>query len=113
RLSTVERQSFLEQSPESAAIIKAFYIGRDIANSPRGEFVIDTFGLTEQELKTKYPGAFERLLTRVKPERDQNKRDTRRDNWWLFGENAPKMRRALAGLTRFIATIETSKFKPF
>lgn len=60
-----------------------------------------------------HPQLYQRVLQRAKPEREQNKRDTRRVNWWLFGENAPKLRRALAGLTRFVAVPDTSKFKPF
>jgi hypothetical protein len=52
-------------------------------------------------------------LTHVKPERDQNNRASRRKNWWLFGEPVGKLRSALAGLRRYIATLETSKFKPF
>lgn len=49
----------------------------------------------------------------VKPERDQNRRATRRDNWWLFGENAPTLRRALTGIDRAIATCRTAKHRIF
>ena len=49
----------------------------------------------------------------MKPERDQNKRDSRRINWWLFGETNPKIRHQLAGLPRYIATVETTKHRVF
>jgi len=45
----------------------------------------------------------------VKPARDKNARKVRRDRWWQFGENAIGMRRALAGLLRYIAGTATGK----
>jgi hypothetical protein len=49
----------------------------------------------------------------VKPERDHNNREVRKRNWWLFGETNPKLRRQLAGLPRYIATVETAKHRTF
>jgi hypothetical protein len=53
------------------------------------------------------------ILHRVKPERDVNKREGRKKNWWLFGETNPNLRNMLAGLPRFVATTETSKHRYF
>ena len=75
--------------------------------------VIDLFGLSEQEVRALYPAAFQYLLLRVKPGRNQNARATYRDNWWLYGEPRSELRRALRGLDRFIATVETAKHRPF
>jgi len=36
-----------------------------------------------------------------------------RDIWWIHGESRPGMRRALNGLTRFIATPRVSKYRVF
>jgi hypothetical protein len=49
----------------------------------------------------------------VKPLRDTNRRDVRRIYWWRFGENAPKMRAALAPLDQFFAVGEVSKWAIF
>lgn len=49
----------------------------------------------------------------MKPERDQNNRESRKKNWWLFGETNPKLRRQLGGLPRYIATVETAKHRLF
>ena len=49
----------------------------------------------------------------MKPERDQNNRASRRENWWLFGETNPKLRKQLANLARYIATVETAKHRLF
>jgi hypothetical protein len=53
------------------------------------------------------------VLEHVKPERDNNNRESRRRNWWLFGEPNPKLRAQLAGLPRYIATVETAKHRLF
>ena len=94
-------------------IIKKHLIGRDIVQVPTHNLIIDTFGLSESELREEWPEFYQRLFDMVKPEREHNKRDTRRKNWWLFAENAPRLRRALNGLKRFIATPNTSKHRPF
>jgi hypothetical protein len=49
----------------------------------------------------------------VKPERDQNNRDTYRVNWWLFGEPRRKNRPTLAGISRFVVTVKTAKHRTF
>jgi hypothetical protein len=93
--------------------IKRFVIGRDLVQKPEERYLIDFFGLTVDEARERFPALYQHILIKVKPERDLNRRDTRRKNWWLFGENAPKLRRAVARLSRAIATVETSKHKPF
>jgi hypothetical protein len=56
-------------------------------------------------------------MERVKPERDAkgNTKDGAgyAANWWLFGKPRQEMRKQLAGLSRYIATVETSKHRHF
>lgn len=105
-------------SPETsdkarAAIIRDYRNGRDLTDKPRGVQVIDAFGLSADELRSQHPAVFQWLLERVKPERDQNNRESRKKNWWLFGEPNPKLRQQLDGLPRYIATAETAKHRIF
>jgi hypothetical protein len=93
--------------------IRDYRNGRDLTDSPRGVKVIDAFGLTAEQLRSEFPAIYQWLLERVKPERDTNNRPSRRDNWWLFGETNPKLRKQLAGLPRYIATVETAKHRTF
>jgi len=93
--------------------IRQYRNGRDLTSTPRGVMVIDMFGLGVDEVRAKFPAAYQWLLERVKPERDQNNREGRRKNWWLFGETNPKLRRQLNGLPRYITTVETSKHRVF
>lgn len=95
------------------AIIRDYRNGRDLTDRPRGVQVIDAFGLTADELRLLHPGVYQWLLDRVKPERDQNNRATYRDNWWLHGEPRRTLRSQLAGLPRYIATVETAKHRIF
>lgn len=93
--------------------IREYRNGRDIAQSPRDVMVVDVYGLQALEVQTQYPAIYQHLLETVKPERDTNNRESRRKNWWIFGEPNPKLRQQLAGLNRYIATVETSKHRFF
>ena len=105
--------------PEQAAtlgnfpLIRHYRNGRDLTDKPRGVMVIDAFGLTAEELREQQPAAYQWLLANVKPERDLNNRASYRDNWWLFGEPRKVLRKQIAGLPRYIATVETSKHRTF
>ncbi|MBI5163554.1 MAG: class I SAM-dependent DNA methyltransferase, partial [Magnetospirillum sp.] len=87
--------------------------GKDLTAKPRGVMVIDLFGLTEEDVRRKFPEVYQWVLERVKPERDHNPRGYRKEFWWLFGENNPRFRKALSGLPRYIATVETAKHRAF
>lgn len=98
---------------EADAPIKPYCNGRDLTDRPRNLLIIDLFGLNAEEARVNYPAVFQWVLERVKPERDQNNRATYRDNWWLFGEPRRELRPALAGLSRYIATVKTAKHRVF
>ncbi|MFT3996737.1 MAG: class I SAM-dependent DNA methyltransferase [Asticcacaulis sp.] len=103
----------LGRVPEAEKIIRPYRNGRDLMGRGRNVMVIDLFGLTADDIREKYGAIYQHVLAQVKPERDHNKRDYRRLNWWLFGENVPEFRRALEGLPRYIATVETAKHRVF
>ena len=98
--------------------IRKYRNGRDLMAVPRGVMVIDLFGLTEDEVRTRFPAVYQHVLDRVKPDRDA-KAGNSKDSavyaklWWLHGKPRQQMRPALDGLTRYIATVETSKHRVF
>ena len=94
-------------------LIRPYRNGRDLTDTPRGALVIDAFGLGSDELRDQHPAVWQWLHERVKPERNANNRASYRDNWWLFGEPRKDLRPALAGLPRYIATVETAKHRTF
>ena len=93
--------------------IRPYLNGRDLQQHSRGQMVIDLFGLTEDEVRRKFPAVYQHILLTVKPERDENNRASYKDNWWIFGEPRRDLRPALNGLSRYIATVETSKHRVF
>ncbi len=98
--------------PHPDKYIRPTLNGRDVAQHVRGGYFVDLYGLSEAEARTLGP-IYQWVLERVKPEREQNRREGRRKKWWLFGENAPNMRSAVAGLTRFIGTTLSARHRVF
>lgn len=94
-------------------IVRPHINARELMQGRLTMYVIDAFGLTAEELQARWPTAYQWLHDHVKPERDQNRRDSRRKRWWIFGEPVGKLRAALVGLPRFIVTPETSKHRVF
>ena len=97
--------------------IREYRNGRDLTDAPRGVMVIDLFGLTEEQVRTRFPGVYQWLLERVKPERDA-KAHTKDGaayarQWWIHGKPRTEMRPALSGLPRYVATVETAKHRVF
>ncbi len=97
----------------ASTIIRDYRNGRDLTGTPRDMLVIDLFGLTAEQVRRRYPAVYQRVLERVKPERDQNNRASYRDNWWIFGEPRRELRPALVELRRYIATPVTAKHRCF
>ncbi|WP_282009760.1 class I SAM-dependent DNA methyltransferase, partial [Brevundimonas aveniformis] len=93
--------------------IRHYRNGRDLTAQPRGVMVLDLFGLSAEQVRRDYPEVYQHVLEHLKPERDQNPRAYRRENWWLFGENVPEARAAWRNLPRYIATVETAKHRVF
>ena len=92
-------------------VIRPYMNGRDFSARSRDAFVIDFFGYDESEAAQIHPSAFQFVLDRVKPERDQNRRESIRSKWWRFGWERPFWRESSTGLKRFISTPETAKHR--
>jgi len=94
-------------------VIKPHRNARDMMQGGDDCYVIDFFGYSAEQAREKHPALYQWLVDRVKPERDHNNRDSRRRNWWLFGEPVGKLRRAWHRLQRLILTPETAKHRVF
>ena len=103
----------LGRIPGTEKHIRDYRNGRDLTSRPRGLMAIDLFGLEVNEVQTRFPEIYQWVYERVKPERDQNNRKSYRENWWIHGEPRANFRPALTGLSRYIATVETSKHRFF
>ena len=96
-----------------SAVIKPYLGGSDLVRDRRERYLIDFSFMSEEEARRANPQAFERVLTHVKPERIINRRETIKRLWWRFGWERPEIRKALAGLPRYIATTETARHRIF
>lgn len=103
----------ISSTPGLNQIIKPYVNGKDLNQVSRNVKVIDCYGITDSELLEKFPKIYQRLLERVKPEREQNRNRILREKWWLHRGLRSDLRRALNGLSRFIVTVETSKHRTF
>jgi hypothetical protein len=99
--------------PELSRVIRAYRNGRDITATPRNVLVIDFCGLTADEARRQFPTVYQWVVDHVKPERDSNRDAKLRRDWWLHGRTRGELRQGIAGLRRYISTVETSKHRFF
>jgi len=85
----------------------------DLTDKSRDSMIIDFFGLSIEEIKKKYPAAYQWILEKVKPQRDQNNRPKLKRDWWIFGEARQGWRSISKPLDRYICTGETGKHRHF
>jgi len=110
---TAEEAAALHARTEAdyRAVVRPYLIGDDIVEDPRQHprrWVID-FAQLPLERAMRWPAALDIVRERVKPARDRNARKSRRERWWLFGEQAIGLRRAVEPLLRYIAGIAQGK----
>ncbi len=102
---------------EGDAPIKPYRNGRDLTDRPRGVKLIDLFGFDADEVRRRWPATYQWVLERVKPERDAKAHTADGAGyarlWWLHGKPRQELRKMLAGLPRYIATVETAKHRIF
>ena len=83
-----------------------------MAKSPHGKperWIID-FNDMSLEDASDYALPFEHVKATVKPERDTNRREVTRFNWWKYGEKRPAMRKAIASLSCYFNIPRHSKW---
>lgn len=102
--------------------IRPYRNGRDLTARSRDAWALDFHGLSVDDLRVRFPEAYQHLVEQVKERRDEhgvligrdaNRRPVYRENWWVFGEPRGDFRPALSGLNRYIATVETAKHRVF
>ena len=90
--------------------------------------VIDLFGLDEKEVRQRFPEVYQHVYDQVyvkkwNPDanggkgawegREVNRRESYKRLWWIHGEPRKDLRPAIAGLGRFVATVEIAKHRIF
>ena len=94
-------------------VLKLSWNGLDVTRRPRDGWIIDFGTAMPEAAAALYEAPFQYVIEHVKPERETNGDTVVRINWWRHGRPRPEMRRALAVLTRYIATPHVAKHRTF
>lgn len=104
----------LQVDPERLpSVVKPYRSGKELTQKAVERWIIDFYGVSIDDAREHFPGLVQRLVDTVLPLRRENKRESYRKAWHIFGEPRGRMRNALLSLPRFIATLETSKHRVF
>jgi type II restriction/modification system DNA methylase subunit YeeA len=93
-------------------VLRPWLNGLDVTRRPKNLWIIDFAGRNEDSAAL-YAAPYRYIQTHVLPTRSKNKRGHRRDNWWLHAETGGGLRTAIDPLSRFPATLSTSKHRVF
>lgn len=90
----------------SSLVVKPWANGKDITSRSSDTWIIDFGTDMSEEDASLYEIPFLHSETNVKPVRKDKK-------WWLHERARPELRKALSGMSRFIATPQTAKYRLF
>lgn len=94
-------------------VVKPWWNGLDVTRRNRDMWIID-FGTDMPESRASlYELPFAYTKQHVQPTRVGKREARTNEQWWLFQWSRPLMRKAIAGLERFIVTPEVSKHRIF
>ncbi|WP_254172853.1 DNA methyltransferase [Planktothrix pseudagardhii] len=106
---------YIKSNDNNNTVLKQFLDAKDLARNPHGKpdrWIID-FNDMSLEDASDYQLPFEHIKATVKPERDKNRREITKLNWWRFGEKRPAMREAIKNLSFYFAIPRHSKWSIF
>jgi hypothetical protein len=117
KVDTVTALKWLKESGNpngrpNSDVVRPIYNGSDITRRWAGSWVVD-FAALEHFEAADYLAPFAYVEAEVKPVRVDNREVVRAEKWWRHGRSRPELRKALVGLTHFIATPETAKHRFF
>lgn len=108
-----EARDAVGSDSETSMIVRRYATARDLTQSSRSAMVIDLYPHGIADVRRRWPSLYQWLLTRVKPKRDTDNRESYRRNWWIFGEARVALRAAIVGLARFVAIPRTARHFTF
>jgi len=92
-------------------VVRRYLNSDDITEAPDAaprRWIID-FGTRPLEQAMHYPQSLAIIRRDVKPDRDRNQQRHFARLWWQFAWPRPEMRRAIAGMTRYVCSTLTGK----
>ena len=98
--------------------VRPYRIGRDFTRKAQERYVIDFFGMSEDDCRREAPDLYQRVIDLVRGKREakaSNNKDyaAYAKRWWLFAKPRPGLRLAAHGLNWLIATCRTATQRTF
>ena len=97
----------------NADVLKPWINGMDLTRRPTGKWIIDFGSSMDEADAALYEAPFLHATEHVKPARQLNRTRKVREFWWRHEAPRPGMWKALANLSRYIATPTVSKHRLF
>ncbi|WP_326828557.1 hypothetical protein OIE13_20280 [Streptosporangium sp. NBC_01810] len=110
-MSPEEAAALIKADPRNREVLFPYLNGEDLNSRPDGSgrrWVIN-FRDWPIERAQEYPEPFAIVEREVKPFRERNKRQARRERWWQYAERAPGLYEAIADLDRVLVIAQTSR----
>jgi SAM-dependent methyltransferase len=114
-ISNVQAMKWIQQDAKNAEVVKPYISGDPLTEHPElkpERWLID-FNAMPIEQASAYTDIFDHIKTRVKPIREQNRRESLAKYWWHHGEKRPAMRQALKDLEYYFVLPRLSKWGTF
>jgi hypothetical protein len=114
-LGVEEAQSLLARDPRNKDVLFPFLNGEDLNSSPNqfpSRWIIN-FRDWSLEQAEAYPDCIKIVQERVKPDRDTNKRSSRRERWWRYGDYAKGLESSIFNMKYVLVAAQTSKYHNF
>ena len=111
-ISTEIAKAWIEKNKSNQEVLKMSVSAGDLTDRIHGKpsrWIID-FNDLSLENASDYKEPFDHVREFVKPVRNENRRQTTRENWWHFGEKRPAMREAISKLSQYFAVPRHSKW---
>ncbi|MEB3150519.1 MAG: DNA methyltransferase, partial [Sphaerospermopsis sp.] len=108
-------QEWIKKDIKNQEVLKLFSMGANLAKNPHGKperWIID-FNDMSIEDASDYKLLLEYIQRTVKPQRDNNRRNVTRLNWWKYGEKRPAMRNSISSLSLYFTVPRVSKWAIF
>jgi methylase of polypeptide subunit release factors len=97
----------------NALVLTPIWNGKDVTERSADRWAVDFGGEFSEQQAMLFDEPFAFVSANVLPTRASNNRPSRARWWFRHGETRPGMRRAIAGLSRCIATVERAKHRVF
>ena len=94
-------------------VLRPWRNGMDVVQRPADKWIVDFGEDMVREEAALYEAPYRHASERVHPMRERNRRESYRERWWRHMEPRPGMRRALEGLSRYVATPTLAKHRVF